>query len=91
MAILKSGRQAMIELFQKRVAAELAGDLDTTMNPMSQDPHLHNTPAMLEGLGRDGVYAFYRNHLPGKFFPPLGNPVEMAVVVLAGGEDDAAP
>ncbi|MET0539754.1 MAG: ester cyclase [Xanthobacteraceae bacterium] len=55
-------QQAMIDLFEKHVSAELAGDLDTTMATMSDNPHLHN--------GRDGVRTFYRDHLVGKFFPP---------------------
>src|SRR5215831_6130566 len=62
--------QAMIDLFQKHVNAELAGDLDTTMATMSDDPHLNHVPTMAGGVGRDGVRAFYRDHLVGKFFPP---------------------
>jgi len=61
--------QAMIDLFQKHVNAELAGDLDTTMATMSDDPYLNNVPTMAGGFGRDGVRAFYRDHLVGKFFP----------------------
>lgn len=60
----------MIELFQKHVNAELAGDLDTTMATMSDAPHLNHVPTMAGGVGRDGVHAFYRDHLVGKFFPP---------------------
>src|SRR5215472_10766372 len=62
--------QAMIDLFHKHVNAELAGDLDTTMATMSEDPHLNHVPTMAGGVGRDGVRAFYRDHLVGKFFPP---------------------
>jgi carboxymethylenebutenolidase len=62
--------QAMIDLFEKHVSAELAGDLDTTMATMSDNPHLHNVPTMAGGVGRDGVRTFYRDHLVGKFFPP---------------------
>jgi len=63
-------QQEMIEIFQKHVGAELAGDLDTTMATMSADPHLNHVPTMAGGVGRDGVHAFYRDHLVGKFFPP---------------------
>src|SRR5262249_8206453 len=49
--------QAMIDLFQKHVNAELAGDLDTTMATMSEDPHLNHVPTMAGGVGRDGVRA----------------------------------
>ena len=63
-------KQAMIDTFKKHVDAELAGDLDTTMATMTADPHLHNVPTMVGGVGREGVRNFYKNHLVGKFFPP---------------------
>jgi carboxymethylenebutenolidase len=63
-------QQEMIDLFQKHVNAELAGDLDTTMATMGADPHLNHVPTVAGGVGRDGVRAFYRDHLVGKFFPP---------------------
>ncbi len=62
--------QAMIDTFHKHVDAELAGDLETTMATMSADPHLHNVPTMIGGVGRAGVRNFYKDHLVGKFFPP---------------------
>lgn len=67
---LSSMQQAMVDLFQKHVDAELAGDLETTMATMTADPHLNHVPSMAGGVGRDGVRAFYRDHLVGKFFPP---------------------
>lgn len=63
-------QQEMIDLFQKHVGAELAGDLATTMDTMTDSPHLNHVPTMAGGVGRDGVHAFYRDHLVGKFFPP---------------------
>ncbi len=63
-------KHAMMDTFQKHVGAELAGDMETTMATMSADPHLHNVPTMIGGVGRDGVRNFYKNHLVGKFFPP---------------------
>ena len=63
-------KQAMLDTFKKHVDAELAGDLDTTMATMTANPHLHNVPSMVGGVGRDGVRNFYKNHLVGKFFPP---------------------
>src|SRR4029077_6793001 len=75
--------QAMIDLFQKHVNAELAGDLDTTMATMSEDPHLNHVPTMAGGVGRDGVRAFYRDHRVGKLFPP---DVKMASVTRTVGE-----
>jgi carboxymethylenebutenolidase len=37
---------------------------------MTDDPHLNHVPTMAGGVGREGVRAFYRDHLVGKFFPP---------------------
>jgi carboxymethylenebutenolidase len=70
MSSLSSTQQAMVDLFQKHVDAELAGDLETTMATMTEDPHLNHVPSMAGGVGRDGVRAFYQDHLVGKFFPP---------------------
>jgi carboxymethylenebutenolidase len=63
-------KHEMLDTFKKHVNAELAGDLETTMATMTADPHLHNVPSMVGGVGRDGVRNFYKNHLVGKFFPP---------------------
>jgi carboxymethylenebutenolidase len=63
-------QQTMIELFQKHMGAELAGDLETTMATMTGDPHLNHVPTMAGGVGRESVEAFYRDHLVGRFFPP---------------------
>jgi carboxymethylenebutenolidase len=63
-------QQAMVALFQRHVDAELAGDLETTMATMTDNPHLNHVASMAGGVGRDGVRAFYRDHLVGKFFPP---------------------
>lgn len=82
--MLSERQQQMIALFEKHVGAELAGDLDTTMDTMSDNPHLHNVPTMVGGVGRDGVHTFYRDHLVGKFFPP---DVKMVGVSRTVGED----
>jgi carboxymethylenebutenolidase len=63
-------RQAVLDLFDKHVNAEMAGKLDVTMATMSDSPHLNHVPTMAGGVGREGVQAFYRDHLVGKFFPP---------------------
>jgi carboxymethylenebutenolidase len=70
MTTLSAEQQAMVALFQRHVEAELAGDLGTTMATMTDDPHLNHVPSMAGGVGREGVHAFYRDHLVGKFFPP---------------------
>ena len=77
-------QRQMVALFEKHVGAELAGDLDTTMATMSDTPHLNHVPTMAGGVGRDGVRAFYRDHLVGKFFPP---DVKMTNVSRTVGED----
>ena len=84
MANLSSAQHAMVELFQKHVGAELAGDLDTTMETMSENPHLNHVASMAGGVGRDGVRAFYRDHLVGKFFPP---DIKMTNVSRTVGDD----
>ena len=70
MAALSAEQDAMVALFQRHVEAELAGDLDATMGTMTDDPHLNHVPTMAGGVGGEGVRAFYRDHLVGKFFPP---------------------
>lgn len=84
MTALSAEQQAMVALFQQHVGAELAGNLDTTMNTMTNDPHLNHVPTMAGGVGREGVRVFYKDHLVGKFFPP---DVEMTTVSSTVGQD----
>ena len=70
MTALSVEQQAMVALFQRHMEAELAGDLESTMATMTDDPHLNHVPTMAGGVGRPGVQAFYRDHLVGRFFPP---------------------
>ena len=84
MTNLSAEQDAMVALFQRHVDAELAGDLDTTMATMTNDPHLNHVASMAGGVGRDGVHAFYRDHLVGKFFPP---DVTMTNVSRTVGQD----
>jgi carboxymethylenebutenolidase len=62
--------QAIADLFERHMQAELDGDLETTMATMTADPHLNHVPVLAGGVGREGVRDFYANHLVGKFFPP---------------------
>jgi carboxymethylenebutenolidase len=66
----QQAEQVMADLFAQHMGAELAGDLETTMATMTDNPHLINVPSMVGGSGREGVRAFYADHLVGKFFPP---------------------
>lgn len=79
--ILSVAQQAMVELFQQHVDAELRGDLDTTMATMTDCPHLNHVPVMTGGVGREGVRQFYRDHLVGKFFPPDVNIITISRTV----------
>ena len=82
--MLSERQQQMVAVFEKHVGAELAGDLDATMATMSDNPHLNHVPTMAGGVGRNGVHAFYRDHLVGKFFPP---DVKMVSVSRTVGQD----
>ena len=77
-------QRQMVTLFEKHVGAELDGDLDATMATMSDAPHLIHVPTMAGGVGRDGVRAFYHDHLVGKFFPPG---VKMLPISRTVGDD----
>lgn len=57
-------------IFERHMQAELAGDLDATLETMAPDPHLVNVPTMVGGAGQAGVRQFYANRLVGQFFPP---------------------
>lgn len=84
MSQLSDAQKAMVELFQRHVQAELDGDLDTTMATMTDSPHLNHVPTMMGGVGPDGVRAFYRDHLVGRFFPP---DVKMTAVSRTVGDN----
>src|ERR1044072_1783549 len=84
MTDLSIKQQQIAPLFQRHVEAEVAGDLDTTMATMTDDPHLNHAPTMAGGGGRGGVQAFYRDHLVGRFFPP---DVTMTNVSRTVGQD----
>ena len=62
--------QDMLNVLEKHIAAEMQGDMATTMSTMNDNPHLLNVPNMIGGDGYEGVKQFYSNHLVGKFFPP---------------------
>jgi carboxymethylenebutenolidase len=67
---LSQSQQAMLDIFQQHVNAELLGDIETTMATMTDNPYLNHVPVMAGGVGKEGVRDFYTNHLVGKFFPP---------------------
>ena len=67
---LTSAQQAMADLLQRHVKAEIEGDIETTMATMTDQPHLTNVPLGRGGVGKEGVRKFYVDHLVGKFWPP---------------------
>lgn len=87
MTSMTQAQQALVEVFDRHVKAELAGDLETTMATMTDNPHLINVPVQMGGVGQAGVRNFYRNHLVGKFFPP---DVEMINISRTVGHDQIA-
>ena len=84
MSDLTRSQQAMLDVFQKHVQAEIDGDLETTMATMTDHPHINHVPVMTGGAGREQVRSFYTNHLVGRFFPP---DMEMLEVSRTIGEE----
>ncbi|MBI1222688.1 MAG: carboxymethylenebutenolidase [Bacteroidetes bacterium] len=67
---LSPGQEAIMRQFSAHIEAEIAGDLDTTLATMTDDPHLNNIPTLIGGEGAEGVRRFYSGLIPtGKFFP----------------------
>jgi carboxymethylenebutenolidase len=77
-------QQAMLEMFQQHMTAELTGDIEATMGTMTDNPYVNHVPVMTGGVGFEGVRQFYLNHLVGKFFPP---DVELITVSRTIGVD----
>lgn len=75
---------AMEETFGRHMTAEAAGDIETTMETMTDDPYVNHVPVMTGGVGREGVRRFYEDHLVGKFFPP---DAELVTVSRTVGSD----
>jgi carboxymethylenebutenolidase len=67
-------QQAMADLFARHMDAELAGDLETTLATMTDNPHLVNVPSMVGGAGREGVRAFYADRDGRKFSVAIAVP-----------------
>ena len=69
-ASVEAGHLLASELFDAHVQAELAADLDATMETMVDSPHLLNLGSGSGGVGQEGVRRFYAEQLIGQFFPP---------------------
>ena len=68
MADKKTDNQSNLgDLFDSHVKLEFVEkDVDATMKTMTEDPYVHNVPTNTGGIGRDGVYRFYKDHFVGK-------------------------
>jgi hypothetical protein len=55
---LSAEQQAMIALFRRHVDAELAGDLETTMATMTDDPHLNHVASMAGGVESGSAHRY---------------------------------
>ncbi|MBV9789045.1 MAG: ester cyclase [Chloroflexi bacterium] len=70
-AALSPQQQAMLEVFGAHMQAELVTQsVDDALATMTDTPHVNHIPVMTGGVGREGVRAFYTNHLIGQFLPP---------------------
>jgi carboxymethylenebutenolidase len=81
---LSPTQQAMLEISQQHMTAELTGDIEAIMGTMTDNPHVNHVPVMTGSVGLEGVRQFYHNHLVGKFFPP---DVELITVSRTIGAD----
>lgn len=81
---LTSSQQAMLDVFQQHLNAEMTGDIDATMATMINTPYVNHVPVLTGGVGREGVRHFYTSHLVGKLFPP---DAELTNVSRTVGED----
>ena len=77
-------QQAMLEIFQQHMNAEMTGDIEATMATMTDAPYVNHVPVMTGGVGHEGVRQFYTNHLVGKFFPPDAELINVSRTI---GED----
>jgi len=69
MDVLSPSHQAIADLFDAHMAAEMKGDLEGTMATMAAEPHLLNMASGTGGVGTAGVRDFYAHDLIGQFFP----------------------
>lgn len=78
---LSPAQEVMPETFQRHMATEATGDIETAMATMAGEPYGNHVPVMTGGVGREGVRRFYSEHLVGKFFPPDAGMVNVSRTV----------
>lgn len=55
------------KIFDKHIRSEFDDhDVDATMKTMTDQPCVHHVPVLTGGVGYNGVYNFYKEHLVGK-------------------------
>lgn len=78
---LSHNQQTMLNTLQQHMLAEMTGDLTTTMQTMTANPHVYHVPVMTGGAGKNKVRHFYKHHLVGKFMPPDTEMTTLARIV----------
>ena len=77
-------QQAIIDIFDEHVQAEITGDLDRTLETMSVNPHIIIAANRMGGNGPDAVRAFYQDSLIGQFFAPDTEVTDLTYTVADG-------
>lgn len=68
---LSPAQQTMLEVYGAHMQAEMVtGSVDDALATMTDDPDVNHVPVLTGGVGREGVRAFYTEHLIGQFLPP---------------------
>lgn len=65
--MLSDEQKEIISIFEKHVAAELAGDLNTTTATMSENSHVLHVPSMMGALAAMGCKNFIKIGWLGNF------------------------
>ncbi len=73
MTNVSPAQQAMLDTFQQHMAAELMGDLDTTMATMTDNPHVNHVPVLSGGVGREGCASFIGTTWWANSFRPMSS------------------
>ena len=71
MMALSPAQQQMLQVYGAHMQAEMVtGSVDDALATMTDDPYVNHVPVITGGVGREGVHAFYSQHLIGQFMPP---------------------
>jgi len=83
-ANLTPSQQTMLEIWEEHMKAEFVmHNTEDTLDTMVDDPYVINVPAMLGGVGRDGVREYYSKH----FIPRIPPDMEMTSISRTIGND----